>query len=230
MDSLTSREREVAALIARGLTNRQIAAELVITEATVAVHVKHVLSKTGFPSRARVAAWAAQQELLQGLAPLAPGSVPPLRPTWSDSPAPRGTRPRLVVAGRAVAPPRELTDDEWALIEPLLPPRAPTGRGRADDRQTLNGILWVLGTAARWADVPRRYGAASTCHVRFQQWQQQGIWDRMWRVLQRTQTEHRHPTLRALPGRGVPAEHGPDAAPRVSPARAGRRQAMSWQR
>jgi non-specific serine/threonine protein kinase len=55
---LTPREREVAALLGRGLTNRQIAAALVITEGTARLHVKHLLHKLGFTSRAQVAAWA----------------------------------------------------------------------------------------------------------------------------------------------------------------------------
>jgi non-specific serine/threonine protein kinase len=58
---LTPREREAAALIAEGLTNRQIGARLVITEGTARLHVKHVLQKLGFTSRAQVAAWAVDQ-------------------------------------------------------------------------------------------------------------------------------------------------------------------------
>jgi predicted ATPase/DNA-binding NarL/FixJ family response regulator len=57
---LSAREREVAALIARGLTNRQIAERLVIAEGTVGVHVVHILNKLGFHSRVQVAAWAAE--------------------------------------------------------------------------------------------------------------------------------------------------------------------------
>lgn len=55
---LTAREREVAVLVARGLTNRQIGAALVITEGTARLHVKHILGKLDFTSRAQVAAWA----------------------------------------------------------------------------------------------------------------------------------------------------------------------------
>jgi len=55
---LTGREREVATLVARGLSNRQIAAELVVTHGTVSLHVHHVLRKLGFSSRAQIAAWA----------------------------------------------------------------------------------------------------------------------------------------------------------------------------
>jgi len=41
---------------------------------------------------------------------------------------------------------RELNDGEWELIRHLLPPRARTGRPRADDRWVINGILYVLIT------------------------------------------------------------------------------------
>jgi transposase len=40
----------------------------------------------------------------------------------------------------------ELSDEEWEIIEPLLPPKAKVGRPRADDRMVLNGILYVLTT------------------------------------------------------------------------------------
>jgi non-specific serine/threonine protein kinase len=60
VDPLTPREREVAALVARGLSNRQIAAELVISERTAANHVAHILDKLGLPSRAHLAARAAE--------------------------------------------------------------------------------------------------------------------------------------------------------------------------
>ena len=60
--TLTAREREIAALIARGLSNRGIADELVISPATAARHVANIFTKLGFSSRAQVAAWAAQRE------------------------------------------------------------------------------------------------------------------------------------------------------------------------
>jgi non-specific serine/threonine protein kinase len=62
---LTRRELEVAALIARGLTDRQIAEDLVITTGTAGNHVVHILGKLGFRSRAQVAAWAVEHGLLR---------------------------------------------------------------------------------------------------------------------------------------------------------------------
>lgn len=64
-DLLTPRERDVAALIARGLTNREIADQLVITERTAETHVQHILNKLGINSRAQIAAWAATHGLHQ---------------------------------------------------------------------------------------------------------------------------------------------------------------------
>jgi DNA-binding NarL/FixJ family response regulator len=60
-DTLTAREREIAGLMADGLSNRDIAEKLVISEGTVDVHVKHILGKLGFRSRAQVAGWIARQ-------------------------------------------------------------------------------------------------------------------------------------------------------------------------
>lgn len=76
----------------------------------------------------------------------------------------------------------EISDRQWALIAPLLPPQKPRGRRRADDRQTLNGILWVLRTGSRWQDLPREYGSDTRCHRRLQEWQVQGVWERLWRT------------------------------------------------
>jgi non-specific serine/threonine protein kinase len=61
--ALTPREREVAELVARGLTNRQIAEALVISERTAEGHVERLRNKLGCSSRAQVAVWAAQHGL-----------------------------------------------------------------------------------------------------------------------------------------------------------------------
>ena len=64
VSSLTRREREVATLVARGLTNRQIAQELSISERTAENHVAKILKKLGLRSRAQIASLAAQRNSL----------------------------------------------------------------------------------------------------------------------------------------------------------------------
>ena len=72
------------------------------------------------------------------------------------------------------------SDEQWELIRPLLPARKRMGRPRADDRRTLNGIMWILRSGARWKDLPDRYGSSSTCHRRLQEWEEQGVWEHIW--------------------------------------------------
>jgi DNA-binding CsgD family transcriptional regulator len=60
--SLSPREREVARLIAEGLSNRAIADRLGLSERTIEAHVEHILGKLGFRSRARVATWVTEGE------------------------------------------------------------------------------------------------------------------------------------------------------------------------
>ena len=59
---LTPREQEIARLIAKGLSNREIADELVISPATAARHVANILAKLGFSSRTQVASWATRHD------------------------------------------------------------------------------------------------------------------------------------------------------------------------
>ena len=62
-DRLTRREEEVAALVARGLTNRQVASELTLSRRTVDNHVRNILKKLNLPSRSGVAAWLEEQRI-----------------------------------------------------------------------------------------------------------------------------------------------------------------------
>jgi DNA-binding NarL/FixJ family response regulator len=59
--ALTSREREVAGLIAQGLSNKEIAATMVISQRTAESHVEHILAELGVNSRAHVAAWITER-------------------------------------------------------------------------------------------------------------------------------------------------------------------------
>jgi non-specific serine/threonine protein kinase len=60
---LSRREEEVAALVAQGMSNRQIAQELFLSERTIENHVSKILRKLEFASRTEIAAWATQQRL-----------------------------------------------------------------------------------------------------------------------------------------------------------------------
>jgi DNA-binding CsgD family transcriptional regulator len=61
--ALSARETEVAALVADGLTNRQIATRLVLSERTAQNHVQHILTKLGFATRSQIATWATREQL-----------------------------------------------------------------------------------------------------------------------------------------------------------------------
>ncbi len=63
MVALTPRELEVADLVARGLTNREIASRLFLSERTAQNHVQHILDKLDLPNRSQIALWARGREL-----------------------------------------------------------------------------------------------------------------------------------------------------------------------
>jgi predicted DNA-binding transcriptional regulator YafY/transposase len=77
----------------------------------------------------------------------------------------------------------ELTDKQWELIKSVLPSKSGRGRPRVNDREIINGILWVLINNSTWADIPRKYGPHSTCNSRFLSWQKQGIWKSICKTL-----------------------------------------------
>ena len=64
LGKLTQREEEIAELLARGLTNRQISTELGISERTAGNHVARILRKLGLRSRAQIASWVTERQLL----------------------------------------------------------------------------------------------------------------------------------------------------------------------
>jgi DNA-binding CsgD family transcriptional regulator len=60
--TLTARQREVAALVAAGRTNRQIGRDLGISEKTAEIHVRNIMVRLGVPSRAGIAVWAVSHD------------------------------------------------------------------------------------------------------------------------------------------------------------------------
>ena len=72
----------------------------------------------------------------------------------------------------------ELTDTQWALVEPLMPPPS-RGRRWADHRTVVDGVLYWAATGVQWRDLPERYGPWQTCYDRFVRWRRDGTWDRL---------------------------------------------------
>ena len=76
-----------------------------------------------------------------------------------------------------------IPDALWERIEPLLPAERPHpkgGRPWTPARQCMDGIFYVLRTGCQWKALPRSFGAASTVHLRFQQWRAVGVFERLW--------------------------------------------------
>ena len=63
VDNLTLREFEVASLIGQGMSNLEIAADLILSKRTIETHVSHILSKLGFSNRAQIMRWAIDHQL-----------------------------------------------------------------------------------------------------------------------------------------------------------------------
>src|SRR5208283_5455840 len=75
----------------------------------------------------------------------------------------------------------DLSDDEWALLEPLMPKSRKSAR--ADDRKIMNAIFYVLRTGMPWRDLPERYGPYTTVYNRFNRWSRRGIFKRIFEKL-----------------------------------------------
>ncbi len=124
----------------------------------------------------------------------------------------------------------DLTDEQWTILEPLLPtPRRRDRRGRPwrDPRDVLNGILWILRTGAPWKDLPARYPSYQTCHRRFQSWRRTGVFER---VLQRLAEDLRDRGKLDLTEGFIDASFSAakKGAPKSAPPNVGRA-ARSWQ-
>ena len=74
----------------------------------------------------------------------------------------------------------ELSEAQWRRLEPLLPGRlGMVGVLRRTIVGSLKGILWVIRSGMRWADLPERYGKYKSVHKRFLRWAERGVWDRL---------------------------------------------------
>ncbi|MCE5192071.1 MAG: transposase [Actinomycetia bacterium] len=75
--------------------------------------------------------------------------------------------------------PADLTDAQWAMLEPLLP-QPWTGHPRTRDlRQIFNGILYELRSGCAWRLVPNEFGPWVTVYYYFRKWRDDGTWERL---------------------------------------------------
>jgi transposase len=84
-----------------------------------------------------------------------------------------------------VAPPRrryptDLTDAQWALLAPLIPPPKPGGRPAVHDRRELvNAMLYWLRSGCAWRLLPHDFPPWRTVYHYWRTWRQQGVWERV---------------------------------------------------
>ena len=74
----------------------------------------------------------------------------------------------------------DLTDGQWKRIKPLLPQPKGTGRKPVDDREVINGILYVLATGCPWEYLPPDINASyQTCQRRLLDYQRRRVWQKI---------------------------------------------------
>ncbi len=74
----------------------------------------------------------------------------------------------------------DLTDEQWTRIQPLLSLSAKTGRPRCNEREVINGVLYVFSIGCRWENMPHDIGASyQTCNRRLLEYQKNGLWEKI---------------------------------------------------
>lgn len=74
----------------------------------------------------------------------------------------------------------DLTDAQWQIIEPLIPPAKSGGRHRTVNmREVLNGIFYVLQTGCSWEMMPHDLPPYSTAYYYFRRWVKKGVWQQI---------------------------------------------------
>jgi transposase len=85
---------------------------------------------------------------------------------------------------RGLRYPSDLTDAEWALVEPMIPPAKHGGRRRAVNiREVLNGVFYVLSTGCQWNAIPKDLPPKSTIYDYLDLWDWNGTLERIHHAL-----------------------------------------------
>ena len=78
----------------------------------------------------------------------------------------------------------EITNEQFKKIEFILPGRSGhIGVTAKDNKNFINGVLWIFKTGAPWRDLPERYGNWKNIHRRFSRWSKAEIFDKIFRIL-----------------------------------------------
>ena len=92
---------------------------------------------------------------------------------WTAENRPRYNRDKLRY-------PSDLTDREWAYVEPLIPPaKRGGGKRRVDMREVFNGVMYILSTGCQWRSLPKDLPPRSTVHDYLSLWNWDGTLDRI---------------------------------------------------
>ena len=119
----------------------------------------------------------------------------------------------------------DLSDDQWALLQPFLPMPARTGRPRADLREVVNGILYLVRSGCQWRLLPKCFPPWSTVHTWYRRWRTDGtlevLHDALWSRCRRQVGRDESPASSAVDSQSVKAadqggEKGFDAGKKVA--------------
>lgn len=145
---------------------------------------------------------------------------------WTDENRKRYDRSKLRY-------PSDLTDAEWALVEPLIPPAKPGGNKRTVTvREVMNGLMYVLSTGCQWRAVPKDLPPRSTLFDYFTRWSEDGTLDDIHHELyvrcRERQGREASPTAAVIDSQSVKsAEKGGRGRIRTATTRARRSRARS---
>src|SRR5207302_661228 len=129
--------------------------------------------------------------------------------------------------------PSDLTDEEWKLVEPLIPPGKPgDGKRTVIMREVVNGLMYILSTGCQWRAIPKDLPPKSSVYDYFDLWTYDGTLDRIHHALyeQCREQEQREasPTASIIDSQSVKcAEKGGPASIRRAMMRARRSRARS---
>jgi len=129
--------------------------------------------------------------------------------------------------------PSDLTDEEWALVEPRIPPAKRGGNRRhVEVREVMNGIMYVLSTGCQWRAVPKDLPPRSTLYDYFDLWSWDGTLERIHHALyvecREREDREASPTVAIIDSQSVKsAEKGGRASIRMATMRVKRSRARS---